>query len=427
MNWKKVICLAAAALALLGCSDINGSSMDSGDSYASAYLSLPMGKGLEVYCWRENEIWRSGLLSGTNRVKTTAEIDALPGISLAKMSEVLKTYPSEEAIFAGPFFVSRPAQETDAGYPLINSGSSSNAIPYLRDQLGLSAQGTLSSASKGASHALNVDAASKTHLRHSLAASYSAGSWVEVSANTLTDVDLHLYLNGSLVSKGYAFGSERSWTYYFKMPDQDSTLSFKTYSPTYASFKTAYPWSNNLSLADISLFAYQGSAFDIGPGGMNTYRHGTSADIQFFLDFAENCLLLDDATEAQVDGGYSQTYSLVIGGTTHSFTMNGRSVDQRYVASATLPAPSIFDYETFIPYGNVDLKKGDSLVQTITDGSFFDQIRFIPHAYETTPILSEYYFDFGAGIHFVDAKHFRYANHYYEIISDTDFSPYIHG
>jgi hypothetical protein len=103
MNWKKVICLAAAALALLGCSDINGSSMDSGDSYASAYLSLPMGKGLEVYCWRENEIWRSGLLSGTNRVKTTAEIDALPGISLAKMSEVLKTYPSEEAIFAGPF------------------------------------------------------------------------------------------------------------------------------------------------------------------------------------------------------------------------------------------------------------------------------------------------------------------------------------
>jgi hypothetical protein len=425
MNRKKGICLAAAALALLGCSDINGSSADSGDSYASTYLSLPTGKGLEVYCWRENEIWRSGLMSGTNRVKTPAEIDALPGVSLAKMNEVLKTYSSKEAIFVGPFCVSRPAKETEIDHSPIHSAAFSDAISYLNDQLGLTAQGTLNSASKGARHVLSVDAETKMHLRHSLDSTYSAGSWVEVSANILTDVDLQLYLNGSLISTGYTFGSERSWTYHFRMPDQDSVLSFKTYSPTYASFETAYSWSSNLTLSDISLFAYQGSAFDIGPGGMNSYRHGTSADKQSFLDFAESCLLLDDADKAQVCGGYSQTYSLVIGGTKRSFTMNGRSVDERYVASTTLSAPSIFDYETFIPYDNVDLKKGESLVRTIVDGSFLDQIRFTPCAYETAPVLSEYYLDFGAGIHFVDGKHFRYANHYYEIISEADFGAYI--
>jgi hypothetical protein len=427
MKWNNLWILSFVAIALMGCADVKGSSSDSGDGYASSYLNLPTGKGLEVYCWRENEIWRSGLMSGTNRVKTPAEIDALQGISLAKMSEVLKTYSPKEETLVGPLLVSRPAKESEIGNSSNASGTSRRILSYLEDQLGMTPQGALSSASKGASRRLSVDAASQMHLRHSLDAAYPSGSWIEVSANLLTDVDLELYLNGFLISTGYTFGSERSWMYYFQMPDQDSTLTFQTYSPTYVAFQTAYPWSKNLTLADIAVLAYRGSAFDIGPGGMNTYQHGTSADKQSFLDFAENCVLLDDADKARICGGYNKTYSLVIGGTTYSFMMNERSVDQRYVASTTLATPTIFDYETFIPYNNVDLKKGNSLVRTITDGSFFDEIRFVPHVYPTAPVLSEYSFDFGAGIHFVDAKHFSYADHYYEIISDSDFSSYLNG
>jgi hypothetical protein len=226
MNWKKGLVFSFAALTLLGCADIQGSLEDSGDRDASSYLGLGTAKGLEIYCWRENETWRAGLMSGTNRTKTPAEVDGLPGLSLSKMNAVLKTYASTPELFATPIMVSRPSKDSE----ILAHTTPSEIAPYLDDQLGLSSRGVLASLAKGESRKLSIDKDSAIHLKHSLAAAYPAGSWIELAAYPLMDADLAFYLNGVLISKGYQIGSEKAWLYHFEMPDQDSVLSFRAIS-----------------------------------------------------------------------------------------------------------------------------------------------------------------------------------------------------
>jgi len=226
MNWKKGLVFSFAALALLRCADIQGSLEDSGDRDASSYLGLGTAKGLEIYCWRENETWRAGLMSGTNRTKTPDEVDALPGISLSAMNAVLKTYASTPELIVAPIIVSRPAKDYEIAAHVLTLG----VTRYLDDQLGLTSRGALDASAKGTNHSLSVAKDSASFLKHSPATSYPFGCWVELAAYPLMDVDLALYLNGVFVSKGYQIGSEQAWLYHFEMPDQDSVLSFKTIS-----------------------------------------------------------------------------------------------------------------------------------------------------------------------------------------------------
>lgn len=55
-------------------------------------------KGIEVYCWDDNNGWNSGILPGTNRVKTIDEVkwlqDNLP-CPLSRMKEILNEYKTE--------------------------------------------------------------------------------------------------------------------------------------------------------------------------------------------------------------------------------------------------------------------------------------------------------------------------------------------
>lgn len=403
------------------------SSADSStSSLDSTYLNLASAAGLEAYCWRENGEWRSGLMSGTNRTKTTVEIDGLKGISLAEMKAVLRTYDPQTTIT--PFWVNRPAQErlsSNAGEAM---GMSEKISAFLNDRLGL-VDHRVSTSSALSSYYLSLDAATQFHASKDFSGFYVADSWVEVSAGILTDVDLDLYLDDVLTSRSYQFQGERVWTYFFQMPAHATTLSFKVYSINYTYFSDAYPWAQNLSESQIDKIEAVSCNYDIGPGGMKGYYHGdSSADKQAFLAYAEDNLLCEDRSASQIDGGLPWIFTITISGTAHTFVLNGKALDGRYISARTLAKPSSFDYSSFIPYNEINLwDKDEKYARIIKDGSFFENVHFQPYTPSDIPALTGYHFAMGSGIYFIDAKHFKYGSDYYAIVSTSDFGAYING
>jgi hypothetical protein len=216
---------------LFSCGSNNGSSED-----ISSYLGLSTYSGLEVYYWRTNGIWYSGLMMGTDRLKLGSEINALHGISLKRMKEVLQTYVGEKDVCAAPIYVpSYPCQDDYVSDHAYYPENHPEVGAYLSSCLSIDSSSRIKKDNgDSTSYKLNLDAKSKTFLSSSLDSSYPALNYVEVSAYILYDVDLELYLNDTLIShSGYTFTGERTWTYYFMMPEKDSTLTFKTNSGTY--------------------------------------------------------------------------------------------------------------------------------------------------------------------------------------------------
>ena len=95
------------------------------------------GKGLEVYCWKKEASWYSGLLPGTNRLKTVDEVqrlqDNLP-CPINKMCEILDTILEEnEKEYCFVYIVSVPPKVEE----LNHSPNDSETLRWLREQLDL--------------------------------------------------------------------------------------------------------------------------------------------------------------------------------------------------------------------------------------------------------------------------------------------------
>lgn len=393
----------------------------------STYLSLGSFKGLEAYCWRVSGEWRCGLLPGTNRDKTVEEVDALKGISLDEMKRVLQTY-DRETTFVIPIQVSRPCKPSELTHEEETSTIGKNIQAYLNDHLGL-LNYQISTSAPLPSYPLTLDEESRFFLAKDLASSYPAKSWIEADASTLTDVDLDLYLDDVLTCRSYQFAGEDQWCYFFQMPSRATALSFKTYSPIYSSFVDAYPWAKDLTENQIDRIDAVSANEDVGPGGMKNYYHGnTSADKKAFLSFCQENLLYEDRFAAQVAGGIPVTFGVTIGGVLHSFVLDGTRLDGKYVSSKTLANPSSFDCSAFIAYGQIPLWDEEGLyAKIIADGSFLADVYFKSYSPSNIPALTGYHFGIGLGVYFIDAKHFKYGETYYEIISTADFGAYING
>lgn len=80
---------------LFGCSESNYESYDY-TLYESYKGNM---KGVEVYCWNDSDVWYSGLLPGTNRIKYAEEVNYLQNnlpCPLKKMKEILNDYNKDE-------------------------------------------------------------------------------------------------------------------------------------------------------------------------------------------------------------------------------------------------------------------------------------------------------------------------------------------
>lgn len=73
-------------------------------------------KGIEIYCWEQQENWYTGILSGTNRTKTSEEVswlqDNLP-CPIKTMKKILLTYSEKERNEAFVCIVSIPPVEEE--------------------------------------------------------------------------------------------------------------------------------------------------------------------------------------------------------------------------------------------------------------------------------------------------------------------------
>lgn len=101
------------------------------------YYSLSTFKGIEIYCWQNENKWFSGAMSGTNRNKTSMEILSLSPASLSKMRSIIESYDfsGEEQSYIVVFIVWQlSSQECD--YELVENYSLELAI-YLKTKLGL--------------------------------------------------------------------------------------------------------------------------------------------------------------------------------------------------------------------------------------------------------------------------------------------------
>ncbi len=82
----------------------------------SCYLDVDDGKGIEAYCWQNDQDWRFGLLPGTNRHKTGQEINNLKPASFEQMKYIVSTYTKEQRKNMSLSVVERPATDTHYEY-----------------------------------------------------------------------------------------------------------------------------------------------------------------------------------------------------------------------------------------------------------------------------------------------------------------------
>lgn len=107
------------------------------NDYSLYYSYSGEAKGLEVYCRKKEAFWYSGLLPGTNGLKTVDEVqwlqDNLP-CPINKMCEILDTILEEnEKEYCFVYIVSVPPKAEELNHP----SNDSETLRWLREQLDL--------------------------------------------------------------------------------------------------------------------------------------------------------------------------------------------------------------------------------------------------------------------------------------------------
>lgn len=107
------------------------------NDYSLYYSYIGEGKGLEVYCWKKEASWYSGLLPGTNRLKTVDEVERLQDnlpCPINKMCEILDTILEEyEKKYCFVYIVSVPPKVEE----LNHAPNDSETLRWQREQLDL--------------------------------------------------------------------------------------------------------------------------------------------------------------------------------------------------------------------------------------------------------------------------------------------------
>ncbi len=105
-------------------------------SFDNTYYHESAFKGLEVYCWQQDNNWVAGLMGGTNRYKTADEVNNLFPVTLNEMKTILNIYEKDKD-YTRIVVVSRPClqAEIDNSYTYIDSHP--QTYSFLISELGL--------------------------------------------------------------------------------------------------------------------------------------------------------------------------------------------------------------------------------------------------------------------------------------------------
>lgn len=130
-------CSLLLAVILLSDRGAKESSGQSSRDYSLYYSYRGNLKGIEVYCWKSDDAWFSGILSGTDRKKSLNEIrwlqENLP-CPLNEMKKILESYDDDE--IGVVCIVDNPALDIDYAITADNK----NEYVYVYDTLGIASR-----------------------------------------------------------------------------------------------------------------------------------------------------------------------------------------------------------------------------------------------------------------------------------------------
>lgn len=139
-SFRRNVLLSIVTLPLLFSCSLNET-----DSYSSSnemdysfyYSCKDSMKGIDIFCWKNGE-WYSGILPGTNRLKTVEEVELLQEnlpCPLKEMAKILSSYSEETRECAFVRIVSIPPTTGEViGLPDIDGNEE---YVYVYSQLGL--------------------------------------------------------------------------------------------------------------------------------------------------------------------------------------------------------------------------------------------------------------------------------------------------
>lgn len=133
MKYKKIIfMIPLILLGLCGCSP---------DPYAkfSEYYNASGKGGIEMYAWKNDDEFFTGLLPGTNRLKSVDEIKELQEnpCPLEIMKNIITTYSEEERYYCWVCIVSVPPKESELDHSMENTERNKEDISYICNYLGI--------------------------------------------------------------------------------------------------------------------------------------------------------------------------------------------------------------------------------------------------------------------------------------------------
>ncbi len=139
---KRILFFLLVLPFISSCSSISSSASTSISTkldYALYYSYKTNMKGIEIYCWENEDYWYSGILPGTNRFKSVEEVEWLQEnlpCPLDEMAKILATYSEEMLKYAPVRIVSIPPKELEITSN-INEQNKIDKYKYVYGKLGL--------------------------------------------------------------------------------------------------------------------------------------------------------------------------------------------------------------------------------------------------------------------------------------------------
>ena len=137
---KRILFFLLVLPFISSCSSTSISTGSSSKLDYSLYYSYKTNiKGIEIYCWENEDYWYSGILPGTNRFKSVEEVEWLQEnlpCPLNEMAKILATYSEETLKYAPVRIVSIPPKELEINNN-INEQNKIDEYKYVYGKLGL--------------------------------------------------------------------------------------------------------------------------------------------------------------------------------------------------------------------------------------------------------------------------------------------------
>lgn len=277
---------------------------------------------------------------------------------------------------------------------------------------------------------------SEDSLMEPIKSRYQAGTVIEIKANPVTDISLHVFVNGEEIPMSH-FDSDY-WGFEFIMPEENITIHL-TYDRFYG--KDDYEFNDLHSLGfmdnEVIKVSVKTTNYAEKYSFIETRYSAHQSDIDNFKAIVEQKLIKADNRVAS-NAIYGNQYSFYYNTQSHGeiidvlkfndtfFTWNDFSswqafqfANENYVLP-TIENPDLITYSFKYDGLSSDIKRYDDESFAI---NFFHigAVEFIPYEGERIEINSPFYLDSGYGkINLLNSTIFELNGEYYEIIFGAD-------